>query len=171
MLEQRLKVLEQRVRRAEDELAIRNLMVRYGMAADCGDVEAALACHLADAVYVVSAPRAGREGAAEDRDLELRGHEAIAEMLASDLHQSLLPGCAHTVGPVTVELDDDRARATGYSRLYHQIDGQPALMRLAINEWEFRRRDQRWYIARRTSRLMQEEAAQVLLRRAAWQFS
>ena len=46
MLEDRMQALERRLQRAEDELAVRNLIARYGMAVDCGDVQAALDCHL-----------------------------------------------------------------------------------------------------------------------------
>lgn len=168
MSEQRIDALERRLQRAEDELAIRNLIARYGMAVDCGDVQAALDCHLSDAVYVVSAPRAGREESGTNADLDLRGHQAIREMLSSELHQSLLPGCAHTVGPLTVEVEGDLARATGYSRLYHTSEGRPQLMRLGVNAWELRRHAGRWYISRRTSRLVSESAAQALLQGAAW---
>lgn len=168
MQEDRFEALERRLQRTEDELTIRNLIARYGMAVDCGDVQAALDCHLPDAVYVVSAPRAGREAGEQDADLHLRGHQAIGEMLSSELHQSLLPGCAHTVGPLTVELDGDTARATGYSRLYHYREERPELMRLGVNEWELHRQGDRWYISRRTSRLIAESSAQAVLRRAAW---
>ncbi len=167
---QRLEALEQRLQRTEDELAIRNLVVRYGLAADCGDVAAALSCHLENAVYVVSAPGAGREDQNQAApDLELHGHEAIEGMLESDLHQSLLPNCAHTVGPVTVEASGDQARATGYSRIYQAGgSGQAQLMRVAVNEWQFQRCAGHWYIRRRESRLLGEQAAQNLLRQAAW---
>jgi len=87
--------LDARIDRVEAELAIRNTIARYGMAADCGDIATALTCHTEDAVYVVSNPRAGRTG--EASDLKLIGHDAISDMLASEMHQSLLPDCAHTV--------------------------------------------------------------------------
>ncbi|MBA6411834.1 nuclear transport factor 2 family protein [Parahaliea sp. F7430] len=170
MSEHRIDALERRLQRAEDELAIRNLVARYGMAADCGDVQSALECHLPNAVYVVSAPRSGRDSDAPDTDLEMHGHQAISDMLSSDMHQSLLPGCAHTVGPLTVDVDGDKARATGYSRLYHNNAGRPELMRLGINEWQLSRQDGRWYIAKRTSRLLSEDAAAELLQRAAWEW-
>lgn len=109
--------LEDRITRVEAELAIRNVIARYGMAADCGDVEMALTCHTQDAIYVVSNPRAGREG--QEKDLELHGHTAISDMLNSDMHQSLLPDCAHTVGPLVVEIEGNTAKVTGYSRLSH----------------------------------------------------
>ena len=165
-----LPALAARLLHIEDELALRNLMVRYGLAVDCGDTATAVACHTADAVYVVSAPRSGREAASSDTaDLSLEGVEAIGEMLDSPLHQSLLPCCAHTVGPVTLDIHGDEARATGYSRLYQVQGTGPQLQRLAINEWQFRRSNGQWRIARRESRRVGEEQAQALLRRAAWQ--
>lgn len=152
--------LEDRLNRVEAELAIRNVIARYGLAADCGDVEAALACHIEDAVYVVSDPQAGRDG--EAGDLELKGHQAIADMLESDMHRSLLPDCAHTVGPLVVEIVGSSAKVTGYSRVYHE----QKLMRLAVNHWTMQRNIGVWKIARRESRLMGEDAAQNLLKGA-----
>jgi len=151
--------LEDRITRIEAELAIRNVVARYGLAADCGDIAAALACHTKDAVYVVSNPRAGRDG--EAGDLELKGHQAITDMLGSDMHQSLLPDCAHTVGPLVVDVEDDSAKVTGYSRVYHE----QKLMRLAVNHWTMRK-EGAWKIARRESRVIGEKAAQELLKTA-----
>jgi len=143
----------------EAELAIRNVIARYGMAADCGDVETALACHTQDAVYIVSNPRSGRDS--EASDLELKGHDAIAKMLTSEMHLSLLPDCAHTVGPLVVEVAGETAKVIGYSRVYHE----QKLMRLAINVWNMIE-DKGWKIARRESRVMGEPAAQTLLKKA-----
>lgn len=161
-LARRLAALEGRLQRVEDELAIRNLMTRYGLAADCGNDTLAMACHAVDARYRVSAPKAGRDGAHED--LVLEGREAIGEMLRSDLHQSMLPNTAHTVGPSAVRVDGDSAHAVGYSRLYLREAGQPRLMRLSINQWTFRRVNGEWLIAERNSRLVGEAAAQAILR-------
>lgn len=151
--------LDHRIARVEAELAIRNVIARYGMAADCGDIETALACHAKDAVYVVSNPNAGRGG--EAGDLELSGHKAIADMLSSEMHQSLLPDCAHTVGPLVIEVNGDAAKVLGYSRVYHK----QKLMRLAINQWEMRKVESEWKIARRESRVMGQQAAQDLLQK------
>ena len=150
--------LEDRITRIEAELAIRNVIARYGFAADCGDITGALDCHIENAIYVVSNPRAGREG--ESADLELYGHQAIANMLSSDMHQTLLPDCAHTVGPLTVKVQNDTAHVTGYSRVYHD----QKLMRLAINHWTMAKDSGVWKIARRESRVMGEDAAQTLLK-------
>lgn len=166
-LEERLTQLEHRLLKAEDELALRNLMVRYGLAVDCSDIEAALACHIENAVYTVSSPTAGRDNF-DKGDLYLKGHNAITEMLLSEMHQSLVPNCAHTVGPYTIEIDGDNARATGYSRLYHRVDDNFELMRLSINEWHFVRAKMGWLISTRESRMVGEDEAQALLLKAAY---
>jgi hypothetical protein len=151
----------QRLRRVEDQLAIQNLMTRYGLAADCGNASLAMDCHTEHAQYRVSAPKAGRDGVHED--LVLAGREAIGAMLRSELHQSMLPNTAHTVGPSDIRVEGDCAHAIGYSRLYLYEGGQPRLMRLSINQWKFERVDGRWLIAERSSRLVGEDAAQRIL--------
>ncbi len=166
-LETRLSQVEQRLKLTEDELELRNLMVRYGLAVDCGDVETALACHSENAIYTVSSPTTGRDDM-DIGDLHLSGHQAIADMLKSDMHQSLIPNCAHTVGPFTIELNGDSARATGYSRLYHRKEDDFNLMRLAVNEWHFMRGIHGWLITARESRLIGENEAKSLLARAAF---
>lgn len=169
-VESRLQQMEQRLVAVEAELAIRNLITRYSLAADCGDAQAAMACHTEDALYIVSAPCAGRSveessthGAA---DLRLEGRQAIGDMLKAPLHQSLLPYCAHTVGPFSVELSGDRAQAIGYSRLYRQQDDAVRLMRLSMNIWQFQCHQGQWLISQRESRLMGSDAAQRLLKTA-----
>ena len=149
--------------KAEAEFAIRNVIALYGLAADCGDVETALACHTEDAEYVVSNPRAGRDGSADD--LHLKGHAAIRSMLESELHQSLLPNCAHTVGPLVVKVGGDTANALGYSRVYHLDADRPTLMRVAFNLWSLRVDSDQWKICYRESRVMGEAQAQALLKR------
>jgi len=152
----------QRLQDVEDQLAIRNLMTRYGLAADCGNDALAMACHAEHARYCVSSPQAGREG--EHADLVLEGRAAIGAMLRSELHQSMLPNTAHTVGPSAIEVEGDSAHAIGYSRLYLYEGGQPRLLRLAINQWHFERIDGHWLIAERSSRLVGEAAAQAILK-------
>lgn len=166
-LEERFTQLEHRLLKAEDELALRNLIVRYGLAVDCSDIDAALACHIENAVYTVSSPTAGRDNF-DSGDLYLKGHKAISEMLLSEMHQSLVPNCAHTVGPFTIEINGNSARATGYSRLYHRVVDDFKLMRLSINEWQFVRAETGWLISTRESRMVGEDEAQTLLLKAAY---
>lgn len=160
-LTSKVAAYDQRVAMLEDASAIGQLMVRYGLAADCGNDTLAMRCHTEHARYRISAPRAGREG--EHDDLVLEGREAIGAMLRSDLHQSMLPNTAHTIGPSTIEVNGSTAQAIGYSRLYLQEGEQPRLMRLAINQWGFEKVSGQWLIASRTSRLVGEQAAQEIL--------
>jgi len=163
-METRLTNIEARLDYIESELAIHNLIVKYGLAVDCNDLETASACHSPEAEYIVSAPRAGQD------DLVLSGHQALRDMLSSDLHQSLLPNCAHTVGPITMTIGnpstysgaEDSAKALGYSRVYHM----GVLMRIAVNQWQFRRYENNWLIQQRVSRIVGSEDAQLLLRSA-----
>lgn len=166
-----IDAIEQRLARVEDELAIRNVVARYGMAADCGDTAAALACHTADARYIVSAPRSGRasatgdtQPAAEERELVMQGREAIAGMLESALHRSMLPNCAHTVGPLHISLGNGQAVVVGYSRIYLREDAGPRLLRVAVNRWQMKKLDGSWLIDCRESRLLGEREAQEILR-------
>ncbi len=163
---------QQRLQRSVDELAVRNLVVLYGMAVDCGDTAAAVALHTADARYIVSSPRAGRDdtetapSAVDGTDLVLQGRDAIAAMLESDLHQSLLPNCAHTVGPLHVDIKGGDAVVTGYSRLYQRQGDDFKLLRVAVNRWQLHKFDSSWLISCRESRLVGEAAAQRILRAA-----
>ena len=158
-----MSTAEERLSKVESELAIRNVIARYCFAADLGDVEAALECHTVNAVYIVSDPDAGRDRN-KSADLELHGHQSIKDMLTSERHQSLLPNCAHTVGPLAVQADGDTASVLGYSRVYNQVDGHPHLMRVAFNTWNMCRKNGTWKISRRESRIMGEQAAQDMLR-------
>jgi hypothetical protein len=165
-IEQRFATLETRVLQLEDELAIRNLVVRYGLAVDCGDDVAAGACHTEDAIYEVAAAESGRGSSSQgNSDLVLKGKSAISDMLQSDLHQSLLPNCAHTVGPCVVKIDGDKASATGYSRLYLKDGESPRLMRLGMNHWQFQRSEGQWLICFRRSTLVGTDEAQQILKR------
>ncbi len=156
----------QRLDRIESELAIRNLIARYGLAVDCGAGDIAAALHTEDGVYEVAAPATGRSDAdAHSEDtLVMRGRDAIREMVAGPGHQALLPNCAHTTGPLEVTVHGDGAVATGYSRLYHHEGDATRLMRLGFNRWELARVEGEWRIARRLSCPVGSNAAQQLLR-------
>ena len=152
-LEERFAALERRVQSLEDELAIHRLIVSYGFAVDTGDAEATAQLFAEDGLYDV------------DGTLIMNGREGIREMVRSERHQSLLPDCAHTIGPAIVELDGDRAVATAYSRIYHRGKRGTSLFRLSFNRFELERREGRWQILRRITRLLGSEESQEILRR------
>jgi uncharacterized protein (TIGR02246 family) len=153
-LASRVDGLERRIARLEDELAIHRLIVRYGFAVDTGDAEATAALFTSDTVYDV------------DTTLVMRGREGVADMVRGPRHQSLLPNCAHTIGPAVVRVDGDRAVATAYSRIYKRDADALELWRLSFNRFELERRDGGWQIARRTTRLLGHDEAHALLARA-----
>jgi SnoaL-like domain len=72
-VEERLAVLEQRLRRAEDELAIARLMASYGPLADTGDADAVAALSAEDGEYDVDG-------------WHMRSRADIAEMVRSPAH-------------------------------------------------------------------------------------
>jgi len=166
-LEARIAELERRLGQAEDRLAILDVLVRYGLAVDLGDAEGVAAVFTPDAEFDVGS------GASrvDTRSIVFRGHEQIKrELVLGANHQSLLPDCAHTIGPVVIRLDGDRAEATGYSRIYHReqkgrAGDHTALFRLGYNRWELARQaDGRWLIARRVSRVVGDPDAHALFR-------
>jgi uncharacterized protein (TIGR02246 family) len=149
----RLAALERRVAALEDELAVHRLIVTYGFAVDTGDADATAALFTEDGLYDV------------DGTLVMRGRSGVAEMVRGPRHQSLLPDCAHTIGPAVVAVDGDRAVATAYSRIYRRDGDAFGLWRLSFNRFELERRDGRWQIARRTTRMLGHEEAHGLFRR------
>ena len=79
-------------------------------------------------------------------------------------HQSLLPKCAHTIGPVVVEVDGDSAQVTGYSRIYVATDDSFEMFRIGCNQWELERSGAGWQISKRTSRVLGSLESQAILR-------
>src|SRR5262245_14668400 len=104
-LEQRLDDLTRRVQALEDELAIHRLIVRYGLAVDAGDADAAAGTFAEDGVYDVDVG-------------VMRGRSQVAAMVRGERHQAMVGRCAHQLGPAVVEVSGDRATAVGYSRVY-----------------------------------------------------
>jgi len=140
-LEQKLDALARRVQALEDELAIHRVIVRYGLAVDIGDADGAAATFTEDTIY--------------DVDVGLmRGRDGVRQMVRSERHQNMVGHCAHQIGPAVVEIQGDRAVATGYSRVYLHKDGGIHVYRVSLNHWELERREGQWLIVHRTTRLL-----------------
>lgn len=142
----RLEQLEARLRRVEDELAIRRLVLAYGPAADAGMATEAAGIWAEDGVY--------------DWDADARPHvgrDAIDRMLQSDAHLGLIAGgAAHFVGPLLVEIDGDQATAATYSLVMRREDSRFHLWRVSAVRWDLERSGSSWEVRRRTNRLLDE---------------
>lgn len=150
-LEQMVAALAARVERLEDELAIRNLIVRYGLAVDAGEATHAAGVFTPDGVYDVDVGR-------------MDGREAVAAMVNGARHQSMVGHCAHQMGPLVVEHGaPGHAVATGYSRVYLHTPAGTHVYRVSANRWTLVKRDGEWLVAHRTTRVLgHDEAAGVL---------
>ena len=149
-LEDTVAALARRVQALEDELAIHRLIVRYGLAVDGGDAEGAAAVFTEDGVYDVDVGR-------------MEGRDAVRAMVRGERHQAMVGHCAHQIGPAVVEVDGDRATATGYSRVYLQTVAGTHVYRVSCNRWSLVRRDGGWLIAHRTTRMLGHAEALAVL--------
>jgi len=141
--EDRLAALEARVQMLEDQLAVQELLNRWGPAVDTGDSAAAAGLWTDDGVL--------------DSDFSyLDGPAGVSAMVESDGQQALIDqGCAHVQAFPLIRIDGDRATATGYSRVYlHQDDGSYEVWRVSANRWEFARTADGWRATRRTNHVI-----------------
>lgn len=164
-IEDRVQALAERIERLEDELAIHRLIVRYGLAVDAGEAEAAMELFTKDTLYEV---RAVGTGVNNDpgKTLVMRGRAAVGEMVRSEAHQKLLPNAAHTIGPAVVHVNGNSATATGYTRIYHREGDDFRMFRMAVNHWELVKQDGRWWVHRRYSQVLGGADVQDLMRKA-----
>ena len=144
--------LAARLRALEDREAIRELIARYGPLADAGAAEAIAALWAEDGSYGV-----GGMG-------EARGRRAIAGLIEGPTHRDLMAqGCAHLLGPVTIELDGDRATARGHSVVFRHGDGRFEVFRVSANRWELLRDEEGWRVSHRENALLDgAQAARAL---------
>ncbi len=140
-LEDTVATLVRRVEALEDELAIHRLIVRYGLAVDVGDADGAAAVFTEDGTYDVDVGR-------------MVGRDAVRAMVRGERHQAMVGHCAHQIGPAVVQLDGDRATATGYSRVYLQTAAGTHVYRVSCNRWSLVKQDGAWLIAERTTRIL-----------------
>jgi ketosteroid isomerase-like protein len=141
-VEDRLVALERRVGVLEDEVAIHRLINTWGPAVDTGHAEAAASLFADDGIL--------------ESDLSyLIGPPAIAAMVNGEGHQSLIRGgSAHIPAFPVLQIDGDRATATGYTRVYRHTDEGYEVWRLSANRWEFRRTAEGWRVTRRTNHVI-----------------
>ena len=108
----RLELLEERLNRVEDELAITRLIASYGPFVDGGDADAVAGMWTEDGVYDVD------EG-------HMAGRSQLAAMVRSRAHQGWIAGgCAHFLGPAHVTLHGDTAVAVCHSLMVLNNGGE-----------------------------------------------
>ncbi|HEY0644301.1 MAG TPA: nuclear transport factor 2 family protein, partial [Nocardioides sp.] len=108
----RLELLEERLDRVEDELAITRLIASYGPFVDGGDADAVAGMWTEDGVYDVD------EG-------HMAGRPQLAAMVRSRAHQGWIAGgCAHFLGPAHVTLHGDTAVAVCHSLMVLNNGGE-----------------------------------------------
>ncbi len=141
--------LEIRLRRLEDEAAIRRLTMTYGPAADSGLSGVAAALWFDDGEYDWDA-----------NGTPHRGSASVDSMLQGDRHRQLMSeGVAHFAGPLLLEVEDDNATAINYSLIMRRDGHRFYLWRVSAVRWDLERSDTGWRVRRRTNRLPDETGA------------
>jgi len=136
-----------RVRRLEDESAIKRVIMTYGPAADGGMAPLAGDLWLEDGVYDWDANGAPHPGSA-----------GVTAMLNTDGHQSLIrEGVAHFAGPLMVTVEEDHGLALNYSLIMRREEEGFYLWRVSAVRWDLERRDDGWRVRTRTNRLLDAE--------------
>lgn len=150
-LEARLAVVEGRLAELEAREAIRDLLSRYGPAADACDVAAITALWVPDGEYAFD-------------DTVLTG-EQLAGLVDLDTHRQLVDaGCAHVLSPPRIDLAGDRAVAVCHSVVFKRSGDAWTPARVSANRWELARTESGWLVERRVNRLLNgSEAARALL--------
>jgi ketosteroid isomerase-like protein len=152
-IEQRLDELERRLQRAEDVQDVQRTLVRYGFAVDAGDGEATADLYTDDCVIELDF----------DGGRVFEGRAGARGLVDDPTHQSLLPDCAHLIGPLAIEVDGDTAVATGYASVVQRRGDDFAIWREGCGRWELVRQGGDWLISRRTSIAVGSAEAQALL--------
>jgi ketosteroid isomerase-like protein len=146
--------LMKRVEALEDERAVHALLIRYGCAVDSGDADATSQLYAEDCLIDI------------DARTFMQGREETKMLVQADWHQSAMPNCAHVMGPYVVEVDGDKATATGYATVYLRENSEVGIFRQSFGRWELIKRDGRWQILKRTSRSTGRDDCQAILHQA-----
>ena len=145
--EARLLELERRLQRAEDQLAIQNLLMSYGPLVDSATAEPAGALWERGGGYSFTLPDGGT------KRLEAPGE--IAGMYSWPGHLDLVnTGCAHLTATPKITVNGDDAQAVGYSVVILKEEDRWFLWRAAVNHWTLKRTADGWRIVERVNRAL-----------------
>jgi uncharacterized protein (TIGR02246 family) len=144
-----------RVEALEDERAIQKVLTRYGFAVDSGDAEATGNIYTEDTHIDI------------DGVAFMDGREQSKGIVTSPAHQGIMPNCAHVMGPFVIQLDGQKATATGYATVYVKEDGQVRVWRQSYGRWTLRKEaDGQWRVRERISRSTGRDDCQAVLNAA-----
>jgi ketosteroid isomerase-like protein len=135
--------LSARLRVLEDQVAIGQLVARYGPAVDSGAAGAAARLWTEDGVF--EAPPYA----------VWTGHDEIAGMVESTGHQDLIMnGAAHVLTAPLVAVHGDEAHAWNYALNIRWDPDQERfwVARVSANDWKLRRQPDGWRIVHRVNR-------------------
>lgn len=144
-VDERVRGLESRLRRVEDELEIIRLLSSYGPLADRGAARAAADLWAAGGGYEF--------GASDGSSTRLRAPDELAGLYRSEPHVSMVrAGVAHLTATPRVIVTGDRAEAVGYSFVILAEGDRWYLNRSAVNHWSLERGPSGWRIRERSNR-------------------
>ncbi|WP_281985044.1 nuclear transport factor 2 family protein [Thalassorhabdomicrobium marinisediminis] len=152
----RIASLERRLQILEDKIEIGQILARFGPAVDSLSGDAAAALWTKDGVY-------------DFGSATLEGQSQLKGLVQLTTHTEYVDkGCAHVLGPPVIEIDRDRASATGYSQVFIHDDGQWRNVRTSANHWTLKRTAKGWKVVTRQNRLLDgTQNARDLLARAS----
>jgi hypothetical protein len=141
-LEERLIAIESRLRNAEDQLEIIQLLNTYGPAVDSGSAEAAANLWLDDGIY-------------DAGGVTRFTPDALVRMYNDTGHQELVhTGVSHLTATPRIEVNRDTAQAVAYSFVVLRRGEEWFIMRGAINHWSLMRTPDGWRIKERFNRVL-----------------
>ena len=145
--ETRLLEIEARLQKAEDHLAILNLLMSYGPLVDSATAEPAGALWVEGGGYSFTLPDGGTK--------RLVAPDEIAGMYSWPGHLDLVnTGCAHLTATPKITVDGDAAQAVGYSVVILKEGDRWFLWRAAVNHWTLARTSEGWRIVERFNRAL-----------------
>ncbi|MFP1645397.1 nuclear transport factor 2 family protein [Pontitalea aquivivens] len=137
-----MAAMERRLKLAEDQLAILQVLASYGPAVDSRSAAATAALWAPGGCY-------------DFGDEPVRGAKAVGAIVDLDTHRGYVDrGCAHVMGLPMVTISGDRAIATSYSRVYLYDGDGWRVERASANRWELQRTPEGWRVTNRINRLM-----------------
>ena len=153
-LHEEIQRLKRRIEDLENESQIQAVLNSYGPAVDSNDPEKTSRIYAEDCTVDI------------DGAWFAHGREETKNIVTSDVHQSILPNCAHIMGPYVIRIDGNSAIASGYATIFVRNDGEVNIWRQSYQCWELVKRDDRWQVLKRVSRSTGREDGHALLQAA-----